>query len=117
MLLELTDVEPIAIRLALDLIAITAVLAAVRWSNRVRYYDLLGSLLMLNVSLLVVTLAVTRTEFSLGRWFGLLALLSIIRLRSKPVLDAERRVPLRRAQPCVGRRRRRPPPLLVRSSA
>lgn len=82
------NLDEIAVRFLIDLLAVVALVVALRgpWAGRPGdrpRTDLIGSMLILNVCLHFVTLAVTRTDFGLGAGFGLFALLSIVRLRSR----------------------------------
>jgi hypothetical protein len=80
--METVDYVAVASRLLIDVFAVGVVLG-VLVIRRHGGYELISALAVFNIGLFAVVQAVTTTEFGLGAGFGLFAVLSIIRLRSR----------------------------------
>lgn len=79
---------PTIIAIAVDLIAI-AILAGPLYFRRHRRKDLMLSYVALNVGVMGVALALAGTEVGIGLGLGLFGVLSIVRLRSDQISQAE----------------------------
>lgn len=76
------DYADLMTRLAMDCVALGAVLATLAW-RRIANAELVGALTVFNLGLFAVMSVISSADLGVGAGFGLFAVLSIIRLRSE----------------------------------
>jgi hypothetical protein len=84
----MTDVGDLALRLAIDVAAVAALVYGI-YLPRHRRMDLAVIYAMFNVGLFLALVVIAGGEVSVGVGFGLFAVLSIVRLRSEPFSNRE----------------------------
>ncbi len=82
------DLGDLFLRLAIDLVAIAALVYAI-YLPRHRRMDLAVIYAMFNVGLFLALVVISAGQVSMGVGFGLFAVLSIVRLRSEPFSNRE----------------------------
>lgn len=84
----MTDLGDVLLRLALDAVAISALVYGI-YLPRHRRMDLVVVYALFNVGLVLAIVVITRGEVTLGIGLGLFAVLSMIRLRSETFANRE----------------------------